>query len=290
MSRPPGIGVGHRILENDNFDVRAQASVTVDLQLAITVVYDDGTDGNFTLSVTTNPNRTAVVQDSTRPSTATKNGWVVGLAVDTPGSIVKRGTVWVEVSINSLSVLANRRTILCRGYYHSERFLTLGDNENNGPPEQGFVNYRKVADDVAPVDIEETLALVNTLVRVDGFIWYYHASSDVASRTLRASLRDVGDGLPTGMTSGGNTLLGVWPSAAVLTLTQDQEGTMFVKDQYAVSVDNGSPTFEDPSARPNPFPLWIQEDDVGEFFFDVTSANANDRHTIYLITEEWLQF
>ncbi len=283
---PPGVGFGYRIFQNDNLDMRTQASVAVVIQAKVTVLYDDGSMALFDLSVTSNADRTTIVDFAT-VSKAVKNGWVVGVAIDTPGTIVKRGTLWVDIGINTPNIT---RTLIARGYHHSENFLALGKFDNNGPPEQGFVNYRKVADNVAPADIQHTLALPNTLVRVDGFIWYYHASGDVANRTLRASLRDVGDGLPTGMTSGGNTLLGIWPSAAVITLTQDQEGTMFVKDQYQISLDNGTPTFEDPSARPTPFPLWIQEDDVGEFFFDVTDEEAADRHTIYLITEEWLQF
>ncbi len=286
---PPGIGVGYRVQVNDNFDLRTQASIAVLVQATVTVLHDDGSVGIFNMALTTNADRTTIVDDAT-VERVTKDGWVVGLVVDTPGTIVKRGTLLLTVSANTAVVLGGKRIILCRGYHHTEHLLTLGNYENNGPPEQGFVNYRKVADDIAPVDIEETLALPNTLVDVHGFIWYYHCSGDVADRTLRASLRDVGDGLPTGMTSGGNTLLGIWPSAAVLALSANQEGTMFVKDQYAVSVDTGTPTFEDPSARPNPFPLRIQEDDVGEFFFDVTDEEAADRHTIYLITEEWLQF
>mgnify|MGYP001597724266 CR=1 FL=1 len=37
-----------------------------------------------------------------------------------------------------------------------------------------------------------------------------------------------------------------------------------------------------------PFPLMVTEDDLMDLFFDVGSANANDRHSIYLLQEEWL--
>ncbi len=36
------------------------------------------------------------------------------------------------------------------------------------------------------------------------------------------------------------------------------------------------------------FPYWASEADVGEFFFDVTLAEAADRHSIYILQEEWV--
>ncbi len=280
-SPPPGIGTAIRIFRDDQILLRTFSRTATQVSGSATVIYDDGQIAHFPLQLTTVIG--SIVQD-TSPKAA-KDGWVVGVHV---GAATRRGRLWAEVRIGSSAVFGNNRQWLCYGYLYAERNLTMGvfDSMVGGV---GFKSNRAVADDIAPVDIQESLAITNTLRRIDGFIWYYHCSSDVADRTLRASLRDLGDGLPTGMTSGGNTLAQLWPSAAVLTLSANQEGTIIVKDQFAVSVDTGTPTFEDPSSRPNPFPYWAQSNDTGEFFFDVTDEEAADRHSIYIIEEEWIQ-
>ena len=288
-----GVGL-YRVLKDDFLDMRTQASIATTIQATATLVHDDGTRGNLAIQFDTVANRSAVTSDRS-PTVANKDGWVVGLRVDTPGVVVKRGTLWVNVAVRSETALGGNRTGLCTGYQHSERFLTLGIFEHNGPPDQGLKTYLTVADDVAPVDIEHTLSVANALRRVDGFIWYYHCSSDVATRNLRASARSLGNGLPTGMTEGLNTIAQLWPSAGALALTANQEGMILVTAQggnsFAISLDNGSRVIEDVSvAQPLPFPYWATEDDVGEIFFDVTDEEAADRHSIYIIQEEWLQF
>ncbi len=55
-----------------------------------------------------------------------------------------------------------------------------------------------------------------------------------------------------------------------------------------MSNDKGARTIEDTTTEPIPFPYWAQESDVGEIFFDVESAQAADRHSIYIIREEWI--
>ncbi len=183
------------------------------------------------------------------------------------------------------------RDVLCAGYLYGARVVALGVNEGSreGP---GFTRNRVIADDIAPVDIEHTLGVNNLLRRIDGFIWYYHASSDVASRTCRVRMRDMGDGLPTGMTSGLKTTIKAWPSTGNLSLIADQEGLIYVNantgKSFATSVDDGTGAIEDITTEPDPFPYWAQENDVGEILFDVGSANANDRQTIYIIEEDWM--
>ncbi len=190
---------------------------------------------------------------------------------------------------------SNVPRVLVRGYISPNEVPVLGTLVNPGPEGgAGLKENRVIVSDAAPADIQATLAQSNALRRVDGFIWYYHCSSDVASRTLRVTFRDPGDGLPTGMTSGANTTAATWPSAAVLTLTANEEGMIYVnaaegKIGFAISVDNGSSTFENPTTNPDPVPYWVHESDTAELFFDVTDEEAADRHTIYIIQEEWLQ-
>lgn len=286
MTIPPGIGTAYRILRDDQFSFRTISDrADIEVRATVTVMYDDGGIATFPLQATT------VASSNSGDDTTgmAKDGWVIAANVQSTGT-VGRGELWCAIRYGSTAVFANNRNWVCQGYVYSEHNLTLGLYDDMvGPTGSGYINQRIVANDVAPVDIQTTLAVSNTIRRVRGFIWFYHCSSDVANRTLRASVRDLGVGLPTGMTSGGNTLSQLWPSAAVVTLTANQEGMIMVKDQFAVSLDNGTATWEDPSARPNPFPYWVQDTDVGEFFFDVTDEEAADRHSIYIIEESWVR-
>lgn len=163
------------------------------------------------------------------------------------------------------------------------------EGPSGGP---GNPRYRTIADDIAPADITTTLAVTNAFTRIDGFIWYYHCSGDVADRTLRALLRDVGTGLPTGMTSGINTTPRAWPNSAVLTLSANEEGMIYssgiARPAYSAIRDDGSITIENNASAPTPFPLWVRADDIASIFFDVSLEEASDRHSIFLIQESWL--
>ena len=59
-------------------------------------------------------------------------------------------------------------------------------------------------------------------------------------------------------------------------------------DGFSSFNDTGTLTSNDTGSAPIPFPYWAVEDDLAELFFDVASAHANDRHSIYLLQEEWL--
>lgn len=184
------------------------------------------------------------------------------------------------------------RDQLAAGYLYGSRVLPLGTNEGSLDG-MGFTRPHLVAAPASiPIDVQFPLGASNRLRRIYGFVWYYHCSSDVATRTIRASLRDMGDGLPVGMTSGGNTTAQVWPSAGTISLTANQEGMIYVtaeQQSFSVGVDTGTPTIEDNTTQPNSFPYWAQENDVAEIFFDVGAAETADRHTIYLFMEEWVE-
>ncbi len=270
-----------RVSDGDTFQVESFSSQATAFRASVRVEYDDGEQAPFEVAHTPNSDRTSAT--AAVGSRVTRDGTVVS-AVMEPAAL-KRGQCFARIRV--LNASQNQVDELCAGYVTGSKSVRLGEFEDSLSG-RGFVTKLAVADDIAPADIEHTLAVTNALRRINGFIWYYHSSGDVASRTMRASIRDLGEGLPTGMTSGGNTLTQLWPSAGVITLTSNQEGMIVVDGQFAVSQDNGTPTFEDPTSRPNPFPYWAAEGDVGEFFFDVANEEAADRHTIYIIQEEWI--
>lgn len=239
-----------------------------------------GTETSFTV------NRTLVLL--TGNEKVNNPGEVVSGGVMGDWTGVKRGEFYCLLSLQKADI----GVLICKGYKYENNWLGVGEfSESLSGP--GLRRLLVVADDIAPADIQTPVGAANTRRRIDGFVWYYHCSGDVATRTLRATLRDLGDGLPTGMTSGDFTTLSAWPSAGVLTLTANEEGLIYVNantgKSFSVSNDAGTRTIEDITTVPDPFPYWVTDDDVGEFFFNETTGNANDRHTIYIFMEEWIE-
>lgn len=280
----------HRILEQDTFRIVATSSVARELRARVVVRYDNGLRRRFVGQMGASPtNRTP---DSANFGFVEFDG-VVERATVVSVDNIKRGQVYVELAV--LDQEEQTQDILCQDYIHDNNQLVLGRYHGSGPGGgNGFKQNSAIASNVTPVSIQHTLSVSNGLRRIDGFIWYYHCSSDVATRTMRANVRDLGNGLPTGMTSGDNTRVQRWPSAGAVTLTADEEGFIFVsglfgKAGFATSSDTGTQTIEATTTQPIPFPYWAQESDVGEIFFDVGNPQAADRHTIYIIREEWIE-
>ncbi len=276
-----------RVYDRDELRILSVSSAAAILRARVTVEFDDGRFTHYEFEHTSNSNRTLKDDD-------------FGLFGETPGTIVravvapvtnlKRGQCFVE-----LAIINQGRTmqLLAQGYIHDSNTIALDQFVEVGPGGGGGdTAYRTIADDIAPADITTTLAVTNALTRVDGFIWYYHCSGDIADRTLRVFFRNIGLGLPTGMTSGINTTPRAWPNSAALTLSANEEGMIFVngaaKPAYSAFRDNGVITIENNASIPSPFPLWIREDDVAQLFFDVTDEEAADRHSIFLIQESWI--
>ncbi len=290
------MGVGlYRILEGESIAILSSSSAVANIRARFRVHYDSGRDDAFVLQDITTEGTRSLERFATE-SRALEAGWIVGAVAGTRTSPLKRGQCYIQAHVGRDIGDAGGLTqqILFQDYLYQGYNPTLGIFHGPGPGSgNGFKNNRILADDVAPVDVEHTLGITNALRRIDGFIWYYHCSSDVATRTMRVSVRDLGEGLPTGMTSGGNTLVKAYPSAGNLSLTQDQEGLIYVNantgKSFAISVDNGTPVIEDITTDPDPFPYWARENEVGELFFDVGAAEAADRHSIYIIEEEWIE-
>lgn len=281
----------HRVRIGDKFQVIGVSSVANEMRARVTVQFDNGHLRQFSRTLLTSADR-ALSVGTFSGAGMEDDGEVVRAVVAGVTQGIKRGQTAVEL----LTLNNNFETVdnLLQDYLHAGNNPPLDRTRDFGPGGgNGFIQKRAIADNVTPVDIEHTLGISNALRRIDGFIWYYHRDGTVDDVTLRVSARDFGDGLPTGMTSGGNTLMQLWPTAAVTTLSANQEGTIYVSAQdgsrISISLDNGTRIVEDTSvAAPLPFPYWAGEGDVGELFFDVGNAQAADRHSIYIIEEEWI--
>ncbi len=278
-----------RIRQGDFIQFVAISSVVTTLVAIVYVEFDGGGRREFRTNLTTGSARAS---NSITFGNMEKEGVVTRAVVAVQSGSPQRGQTYVLLRVRD----RNRLTVgeLVSDYVFGSHLalfpFIIGPESGAG---SGFREPRAVADDIAPADIQEPIAVTGATVRIDGFIWYYHCSGDVATRTLRASIRDLGPGLPTGMTSGANTRIQRWPSAGTLDLTANQEGMMFVsgllgKAGFATSSDDGTQTLEPTTTQPIPFPYWARPTDVGEFFFDVTDEEAADRHSIYILQEEWI--
>ncbi len=158
------------------------------------------------------------------------------------------------------------------------------------PEDQGRWYCQTLKSDVVPATFQEVLAITNARRIIWGFVWYYHASGDTATRTMKAALRNVGLALPTGMTEGDKTT--PWSVENIATLTANEEGEHYVigarngGDDIQVRVDDGTIAIGN---EPIPFPLMITQEDLAELVFTIGSPHANDRHSIYLLVEEWIE-
>ncbi len=214
------------------------------------------------------------------------DGEVVGGSVHGDFSGMRRGQFFVMYRL----LRPGTDQLLAKGYVYALNPLGLGNFEDS---RSGMGNrfLNAVANDVTPVDITKALAITNAFRLIHGFIWYYHCSGDTASRNIDVALRNVGGDPPTGMTPGGRTT--VWESAGVA-LTANEEGVIFShaeggRDGYTSRVDQASRIVDNTGSQPAPWPLALVEGDNAELFFDVTSPEAADRHSIYLYIEEWLE-
>ncbi len=250
------------------------------------VQYDDGTVEMLKMDVSTVGTRGIELFRLPVDEFLEKPGKVIGISVDVKSTPIKRGELYMVAflrrSKDDLSVYS-----LFSGYVTNEFFGGLGFHEPNVGG-KGFLSWRPVAEDIAPADITEALAIANALRKVRGFVWYYHASGDVADRTFVVNLRTPGTALPTGITTGGTTTVHTFPYGGAITLSANQEGMIYILDNFAMSADNASRTFENVSIKPTGFPMWLHEDDLAELLFNVTDEEAADRHSIYVLQEEWM--
>src|SRR3990167_1552252 len=211
-----------------------------------------------------------------------EDGEIVGFAAAV-GSVAatKRGQFYMNAFVLGESSSGDLEVSLAKGYIYDGKSLALGDSVEPGPGGgEGFLSWVALADDVAPVDVTQVLAAANTLRKVYGLNWVYDCAAVVATRTLNVSLRKVGLARPTGFAGTGI----VWNLVGI-SLTTGEEGVLYVFERYSAQNDNGTVVVESTASKPTVFPLWIEENDLAELFFDVAAADADDRHSIYLLQE-----
>ncbi len=264
-------------------DIRAsvRASVTTKNILQGRVRYIDGTQDKFEVDIAhSSGDRSNELKFSADPFR--KDGWIEHISYST--DIVKRGESYVRLSIRG-----KRTSYSIAAGYIDVRHLPLGMFEP-AIGGRGLRYWNPVAVDVTPIDVTMVLAATNAFRIIHGFVWYYHTASEVADRTMQAFLRDIGPALPTGMTSGSKTTS--WVSGTI-TLSQDEEGLIHShaesgRDGRTVKADDAIRSIDSTSSAPSPWLLGVAETDDATLSFDVSSAHADDRHSIYVDIEEWI--
>ncbi len=273
----------------DGLVVRVSASVTTATRVDVTVKYDDGTSEFWHIDATSAGTRAAELFRPGSGDVFPKDGRVTSLAVDALGA-TKRGQYYIHLFVERRDV--GRLMSLAAFYVTSMFFGGLGFFEqpihDSGG---GHLAWRTVANDIAPVSITEVLAASGAFRRVYGFAWYYHASGDIADRILRVNCRAPGLSIPTGF-SVSETVYN--PHIAALTLSQDQEGILYSYknrggDGYSSRNDNAALTVDVSTTAAQIWPVDIVENDLMELRFDVVDAEAADRHSIFILQEEWLE-
>ncbi len=275
--------VEYHVKQKDLLDVRTRSSVVVGISALFTVLHRDGRLRTYPWNDTTTTNRVAQFQP-TNPMP--DDGIVVGLNVEVPLGI-ERGQVYAEAFITD-GATGLARTWLGKGYVYDQHFVGLGEFEESGPGGgEGHLNWRVIADDIAPAaSTIRLLAVANGFRRIHGFVWYYHSSSDVATRILRVFVRAPGPSLPTGFSIPEIVNL---PHSDNLTLTANEEGILYSSAKMASRNDATTMSTENAATQPQIWPVDMEEDDLMELFFSVTDGESADRNSIFILQEEWIK-
>ncbi len=225
-------------------------------------------------------------------------GTIEGFVIERDGSDVtlpKRGQTFVIMQlVRRGSPIQN----LATDYWSDTSPVALGHFVDAGPGGgNGFLSWVEVFNDRAgnAAAIDFPLFATSALRRIYGFAWYYHCSGDVAGRTfLQPSILGLGGAKPTGFTlTGANAFY--WNPGGNLTLTANEEGLFMSRANTSmgrtVRVDNGVATIIDTSTDPTPWPFWVTEEETDAImrFSAITLGEAADRHSAYVLMEEWIR-
>ncbi len=223
-------------------------------------------------------NRTRI--SAPRGELITADAEILGAVID-GATALKRGQFYAELEYQT----GNRFSEVCRGYQYNGFAPSFRDRIESGPGGgEGHRAWSQVANDVAGnVDTTIALAATGAIRRVDAILVKYHASSDVATRGMLIQLRDIADTSgPTGFSINADG----WRTPSI-SMTQNEEGLIYVKEGNLVTNDNGSVTRDD-SAQGNPFPFWVMEGDTTKLLVDISSGEAADDYDTWVLMEEWL--
>jgi len=284
--RPPEPAQRFRILQGQQLHLHHISNSSGTVRAWARLHYDSGID-----SILYVPDQalvgTRVESVLTASEVAAEDGWVTDAVVEMLTGNVKRGQAWVRLEVAAESGIFG--TILCSDYcYSGFGQVALGTYGQMGPGGgQGHLYWEAIKAEGAPGGFSYPLAVSNMIRLVREFIWYYVASADVATRTLRMHLRERGGGLPTGYGTGVRRDL--WVSGTgVLTLTASENGSIFGDEARSGVNDNGTITIADAAAAPTPFPLLVPEAGNVDFSGILTNEEALDVDIVWGLFEDWI--
>jgi len=133
--------------------------------------------------------------------------------------------------------------------------------------------------------LTHVFAASNTIRKIYGYVWYYNSSADVATRSLSTQIRNTLGALPTGFDTPADT--DIWRGAS-LTLTANEEGTIFADGPRSGANDSGTLVIDDAATTPCPFPFFVNEDDLAELVLDASLGEVLDRESVYILRETWV--
>jgi len=276
----------YRVLQGQALSLLSVTLAGVTLRGWCRIRYDSGEDG---ILFTPDQDLTAdgTVQVGSSSDVARMDGWVTDalaeiidpIPVETSGGgPTKRGQTYIKLTMEPFG------PVLCSDYCYSDfGQVALGTYVPPGPAGgSGYLQMVTLADDIAPVTVTYELNGISTLRKIMAFCWMYNASSDVATRNVAVTVLGFLGDAPTGFTAGRN----VW-AATVLQPVADEDAMVFADEIRAGWNDNGTEAVANTASAPSPFPFWVSDDMDMDLVFTVGSANANDRHSIYVLQEEW---
>ncbi len=282
----PLIGQGYRFARGDDFNLRVVGTSGTRISAVLSLLYDDGGETDLPMQVTSTTDGTIDANAARSSSPVPRGGLVVGCHALTTGD-VERGEAYVQVRIGHRPDILKQG--ICMGYVYDEHPLNLGDFHEPGPGGgNGKLTPLTWAKDVAgDVDTVQNLDALNRIRRIDGFILYYHASGDTATRDMTIRIRDLGLGVPTGFDAGSDRQIMAFAGP---TLTANQDGIVYMRNGiYTVTVDETIVSVSNHTTAPNPFPFWVVEDEVdAHIMADISLGHANDRYSAYVFLEEWI--
>ncbi len=261
----------------DTILASVEAVTTTKVVLYVRVAYADGTQDTLVMEITHSVGDGSHEHNESEPFL--KDG-----VVEEVCHLSSSGMVRKEFYVETCRRWGVAHFNLCYGYVYPDHSVPLGFHENKLSG-KGNMSWRTVADDVTPVDITELLAAANVFRKVHGFVWYYNCAAEVADRILRAIVRAPGLSLPTGFTLAEQV---VFPHSTDLSLQNGQEGILYSYGQFASRNDAGSVATENVTTNPQIWPVWVKSNDLIEIQFELTNAHVDDRHSIFIFQEEWI--
>jgi len=268
-----------RILQGQSLHLHTISDAAATLRVWVRVLYDDGTTQLLTVpEVARSASR--VAEDLVSADVIVKNGWVVNAQVEMVTTGIKRGQTYVRLGVEPFGCL-----LLADYCFSTTGPVALGTFVQPGPGGgSGNLEIVTLVDDLAPATVSTTLAVSNTVSKMLKFQHYYHASSDVASRTMSATLRAGLGAPPTGFDVINSTF---WAATQVV-LTADQLGAQWGDPTQTGSADQTTITIDNAASAPSPFPVLVEADDPIIFALGYVTPHANDRVSAYLLRESWV--